>query len=190
MTLRDVVSKLVETVVSKNYLICREAEKNNFICRRAEKPYPPLDIKWSAPNDNTQCVWLLLFNNHVAILLHVIVFISSLGVCWQLGALHIKVLLPTRPNFGLGSHHHIGFLTQKYKLLQCGFQPRAICNKWHRPNRSHRFSRNETGISPAKLLSTVGSYCPVVSTIFTQILIISGPLSSTFARASIRIRQA
>ena len=43
--------------------------------------------------------------------------------------------------------------------------------------------------SLGKLLSTVGSYFLGVLTILTLILI-TGPLSSTFARASVRIRQA
>ena len=85
----------------------------------------------------------------------------------------MKVLLNTRPNFGLGSRHH-GYVRVP-KLQGINF------TKWFLPQGNYLLG---------KLLCTVGSYFPGVSTILTLILIISGPLSSTFASASVRIRQA
>ena len=53
----------------------------------------------------------------------VIVSFFSLGVCCQPGALCMKVLLPTRPNFSLGSCRHRGSKLQGINYYNVVFTP-------------------------------------------------------------------
>ena len=133
----------------------------------------------------TQCI----VDNNVAILFMCYCLISSyLGICCHLGALRMNVLLPTRSSVDLGSRGHGGSKFQGKNCLMWFLSQGnlyfssigSIC-----PTGSAELNKYLLG----KLLCTVGSYFPGVSTILTLILIITGPLSSTFARASDRIRQ-